>query len=351
MKKVVSALLVSALLVVPLAGCSGGQADTASSSSQEPTASSSQQGSAEKQGGTESGEHRGGGSDRGGRGGMGNAGGSVENDAEVQAMIDENASKFEQFTYEDEQTGKALEYSLYVPEGAGSGDKLPLVMYMPDSTGAGIGAEAIVQRYYGADVWVTDESQQAHPSFVLVPAFTGTATSDNWEVSDEVDMTVRLIESLESQYGIDASRLYTTGQSMGCMASLYLNSEHPGFFAASMYVSGQWDVSVLKGLEEQAFFYIVAGGDEKASAGQDEVMAMLDADGVPYSFGEWDAQADQAAQDSAAEALIAEGLSANMVRFEAGTVLAGQGGMEHMASFNYAYKLTPVRDWLFEQSL
>ena len=25
-------------------------------------------------------------------------------------------------------------------------------------------------------------------------------------------------------------------------------------------------------------------------------------------------------------------------------------GMEHMASFDYAYKLTPVRDWLFEQS-
>ena len=24
-------------------------------------------------------------------------------------------------------------------------------------------------------------------------------------------------------------------------------------------------------------------------------------------------------------------------------------GMEHMASFDFAYKLAPVRDWLFEQ--
>ena len=40
-----------------------------------------------------------------------------------------------------------------------------------------------------------------------------------------------------------------------------------------------------------------------------------------------------------------------MIRFETGTVFkAGQTGMEHMASFNYAYKLTSVRDWLFEQS-
>lgn len=277
-------------------------------------------------------------------------GGRARNDAQSQEVVNANAAKFEQYVYEDEQTGKTLEYSLYVPEGIGSGDKLPLVMYMPDLTGSNIGAEAIVRQYFGANVWVTDEFQQKHPSFVLVPAFMGMATSDSWQVSDEVDMTIRLIENLESRYTIDEARIYTTGQSMGCMASLYLNSKHPDFFAASIYVSGQWDISVLKVLEAQKFFYIVAGGDKKASTGQDEVMAMFDADGVPYSFGEWDAQDDQAAQDAAAEALIAEGLSANMVRFETGTVLKGQGRMEHMASFNHAYKLGPIRDWLFDQS-
>ena len=39
-----------------------------------------------------------------------------------------------------------------------------------------------------------------------------------------------------------------------------------------------------------------------------------------------------------------------MIRFETGTVLNGEGGMEHMACFNYDYKLTAVRDWLFEQT-
>ena len=48
--------------------------------------------------------------------------------------------------------------------------------------------------------------------------------------------------------------------------------------------------------------------------------------------------------------LLAEGLNANMIRFETGTVFKeGESGMEHMASFNYGYKLTAVRDWLFEQ--
>ena len=138
---------------------------------------------------------------------------------------------------------------------------------------------------------------------------------------------------------------------MGCMSSLYLNSKYPDLFAASLYVSGQWDISVLSGMENQKFFYVTAGGDEKASGGQDEVMAMFDADGVAYSYGTWSAQDSAEAQDAAVETLLQEGLDANMIRFETGTVFkAGQTGMEHMASFNYAYKLEVVRDWLFEQS-
>jgi predicted peptidase len=103
-------------------------------------------------------------------------------------------------------------------------------------------------------------------------------------------------------------------------------------------------------MENQKFFYVTAGGDEKASGGQDEVMAMFDADGVAYSYGTWNDQDSAEDQDAAVAELVAEGLDANMIRFETGTVFKeGQTGMEHMASFNYAYKLTAVRDWIFEQ--
>ena len=52
--------------------------------------------------------------------------------------------------------------------------------------------------------------------------------------------------------------------------------------------------------------------------------------------------------------MLAEGNSANFVTFTAGTTLAeGQTAMsgagEHMTSFDYAYKLEAVRDWLFAQ--
>lgn len=291
----------------------------------------------------------------GGRGGMGGpggmGGGMTQNDEEIQAVLDANASKFQQFTFTDDETGISFEYSLYVPENYDPSQSYPLIMFIPDSTGAGKSAAQIVQQYFGATVWATDEEQAKHASFVLVPAFTGTVTTDNWEADPQIDATVKLIEQLEGEYSIDADRLYTTGQSMGCMSSLYLNSEYPDLFAASLYVSGQWDISVLSGMENQKFFYVTAGGDEKASGGQDEVMAMFDADSVAYSYGTWNAQDSSEVQDAAVAELLAEGLNANMIRFETGTVFKeGQTGMEHMASFNYAYKLTAVRDWLFEQS-
>ena len=158
------------------------------------------------------------------------------------------------------------------------------------------------------------------------------------------------LNGLMADYRIDTDRLYTTGQSMGCMTSLYLNSKYPDLFAASLFVSGQWDISVLQPLEEQKFFYITAGGDEKASGGQDEVRVMFDADGVGYSYGTWNAQNLQEEQNAAAESLIAQGYQANMIRFEKGSVLTEGSGMEHNASFNYGYKIPAVRDWLFAQT-
>ena len=281
------------------------------------------------------------------RGGMGS---SVENDEQTQAVIDEVKDKFTQFTFTDTETGTELDYSLFIPEGYDESQEYPLIMFIPDASGSGKTAKELVEQYYGGDIWATESEQEKHPSFVLVPAFTGTVTDDNWNTSDEIETAVKLIASLQEEYKIDANRIYTTGQSMGCMTSLYLNSVYPDLFAASLFVSGQWDISVLSPLEDTKFFYITAGGDEKASGGQSEVMEMLNMDAVPYSYGTWDAQNSEEEQNAATMDLLAEGNDANFIRFETGTVLTGSQGMEHMASFNYAYKIEAVRDWLFQQS-
>lgn len=175
------------------------------------------------------------------------------------------------------------------------------------------------------------------------------------ENSSQIDVAMRLLQSLTETYSIDTNRIYTTGQSMGGMTSFHLSIEYPDFFAAYLFVGSQWDTSLLSGLEQENFFYVVSTGDPKASAGQAELLALFDADGAAYSHSEWSAQDDAETQKAAVAAMLAEGNSANFVTFTVGTTLAegqtaGGGAGEHMTSFDYAYKLEAVRDWLFEQS-
>lgn len=288
---------------------------------------------------------------RGGRGGPGGGmgGSQMESDPEVQAVLDAAGSKFTQDTFTDPDTGFALEYSLYVPADYDESVEYPMIMFIPDSSGSGKSAAEIVEQYYGAAIWASDEEQEKHESFVVVPAISETVVDDEWNTSDQIETAVKLIDSLKEKYSIDEDRLYTTGQSMGCMTSLYLNSKYPDLFAASLYVSGQWDISVLENMENQTFFYITSAGDAKASGGQSEVMDMFEGDGVAYSYGEWNCKDE--GQNEMAEALMAEGLPANMIRFEAEFTddSGNQQALTHMLSFNYAYKIEAVRDWLFEQ--
>ena len=213
----------------------------------------------------------------------------------------------------------------------------------------------VLTQGWGGLIWATEAEQAKHPSFVLVPVFTDTVVDDSFNHSEQIDIAVRLIQTLTEAYSIDPNHLYTTGQSMGGMTSFYLNIAYPDLFAASIFVGSQWDNSLLGVLEDKSFFYIVSAGDPKASVGQAGLMEVFDADGAAYSHAEWSAQDDVEAQNAAVAAMLAEGNSANFITFtEGSTVAEGQsassGAGEHMTSFDYAYKIEAVRDWLFEQS-
>ena len=297
------------------------------------------------------GGRNGGGNMRGGMGG----GVDKSNDAELQAMIAEVAPKFQLLTYADTESGTELQYQLFVPESYDPSGSYPLIQFIPDSSVVGKGADAVLTQGWGGLVWATEAEQAKHPAFVLVPVFTETIVDDNFNHSAQIEVALRLIQSLTEEYAIDTNRLYTTGQSMGGMTSFYLNATYPDFFAASLFVGSQWDNDVLNVLEDKPFFYIVSAGDPKASAGQAGLMAVFDVDDADYSHAEWGAQDDAEAQNANVAAMLAEGHNANFVTFTAGTTLAkgqsaGGGAGEHMTSFDYAYKIEAVRDWLFAQS-
>ena len=286
----------------------------------------------------------------------GNGGGTDKSgDAELQTMIAEVAPKFRLLTYEDAETGTALQYQLYIPENYDETQSYPLIQFIPDSSVVGRGTDYVLTQGWGGLIWAAEEEQAKHPAFVVVPVFTETVVDDSFNHSGQIDVAMRLLQSLTETYAIDTNRIYTTGQSMGGMTSFYLSTAYPDFFAAYLFVGSQWDTEVLTGLEQEDFFYVVSAGDPKASAGQAELLDLFDADGAACSHSEWSAKDDAETQNSAVAVMLAEGNSANFVTFTLGTTLAegqsaGGGAGEHMTSFDYAYKLEAVRDWLFEQS-
>ena len=274
-----------------------------------------------------------------------------DSDSVFVALKKETLGKFKQFTFSDSQTGKTMEYNLLVPEGAEAGEKLPLVLFMADASTVGKEVTTPLTQGYGALEFASDRDQRLHPSFVLVPQYTDWAVQDDWSITDEVEMTIRLLDAVCKEYNVDTSHLYTTGQSMGGMMSFYFNITHPDLFAASLFVSSQWDTSKMQDFGKKHFFYIVAGGDQKASGGMKDLEEILKENDARIESASRSAKLSSQDQERLAEQLIARGSNINFILWETGSVLPESGqGMEHMASFDYGYKIAAVRDWLFQQS-
>ena len=274
-----------------------------------------------------------------------------DSDSTFVDLKNETLAKFKQFTFEDAETGKTMEYNLLVPAGYDGTKGFPLVLFMADASTVGKDVTAPLTQGYGALEFASGRDQAAHPSFVLVPQYTEWAVQDDWSTTDEVEMTIRLLQAVCKEYKVDTNRLYTTGQSMGGMMSFYFNITHPDLFAASLFVSSQWDTSKMKDFGKKHFFYIVAGGDQKASGGMRDLTEVLKDQNAKVDSASWSAKLPQAEQERLAEELIAKGGNINFIKWESGSVLPETGrAMEHMASFDYGYKITAVRDWLFTQS-
>ncbi|MCC8035298.1 MAG: hypothetical protein LIO77_05110 [Rikenellaceae bacterium] len=272
-------------------------------------------------------------------------------DARLQALLSETVGKFGRYEYFDEQTGKSLSYNLFIPDGYEPGRQYPLVMFIADASTAGKELSAPLTQGYGGIIWAGSRDQSKHPSFVLVPQYTTVTVGDDFSTSYEVDMTIRLLEKLVDEYDVDRSRIYSTGQSMGGMMSMYFNITYPGLFAASVFVACQWDTSKMAGFARDKFFYIVAAGDSKAPKGMEALEEVLEKEGAEFGKAGWSAKLPLARQEEKVRELLSEGHDINFIVFTARSVLPESGqGSEHMYSFDHAYQLDEVRDWLFRQS-
>ena len=99
------------------------------------------------------------------------------------------------------------------------------------------------------------------------------------------------------------------------------------------------------------FTFITAGKSGKSFTNVLALEKAVKESGRSCAFAEWSARLPLSEQNKLANALFAKGAPVNIINFTPKSVLPPDGmGSEHMYSFDCAYRLKSVQEWLFRQS-
>lgn len=246
---------------------------------------------------------------------------------------------------------EGLKYNLFIPRDYDSRKKYPLVQFIHDAGPTGSDPRLTLTQGIGAVVWTTEEEQKKHSCFVFAPQFDGAPiVDDNWNVDSRLEIAKSALDQIVADYSIDTTRIYTTGQSMGCMSSIVLNIRYPEFFAASLLIAGQWDEQGIEGLEKQHLWMINSQGDAKAFPIMNQMNVVMEHRGAKIVHHVWRADLSQQEYKEIADTLIATGANIIYTPYLIETVADGwhsNGGEHHVNTWRTAYGIEAVREWLF----
>lgn len=250
------------------------------------------------------------------------------------------ADDFKQLSFQDAETGIELGYNLFVPKDMEPGKKYPMVLFIHDASGAGKAIRNPLLQGNGATIWATPESQAKHPCFVVAPQFAQVTVDDDFNTTDDLTACINLIDALIKEYNIDADRVYTTGQSMGCMSSYVLMLRRPDLFASAMLVAGQWNPEVMAPLAKKNLWLLSCKGDVKSSEGVAAAIEVWKQNGATVIEQEWPLDTTAEARAKEVNGMLRRGGNIHYTHFAGGS---------HNNTWRKAYYIDGVRDWLFAQ--
>ncbi len=275
---------------------------------------------------------------------------------------------FHRMTYTDRETGLYVHYNIFLPEKYDKASAYPLVLFLPDVTSTGTNPELPLVQGIGGLVWTAKEWQEHFPAIVVVPLYREAILDHvyGYTTTGYVALTKNFVGFLCSEYAVDSSRIYGTGQGMGCEALMSIASEDPGFFTACMFVSGQWDVNRLEALKDQKFICFAAEDDRGAYRCSQRLMDRFAAQGVGYAYSIWNGDWEPYDRTLSGIKLTVSETGHYFVFWRTGTIVADDEELKqaeklmekitmanpavHVASFNAAYRCVAVMEWLFSQA-
>lgn len=253
---------------------------------------------------------------------------------------------------------KSVFYNLYIPKNYDPAKKYPMVFFMPDAGPNGNDAKLALSQGIGATCFATPEEQAKHPCFILaaqIPAGV-MLTTDEYTVSDEFEDVVELIKKTIAEYSIDTDRVYTTGQSQGCMSSCELMWRYPDLFAAAMPIAGHWDLDKMTSLTNSKFFFGLSEGGLKEYPSFNAITDGLEAKGVKVCRVRLNFRDGWEVNDAKVREAMGDPAQAQVVYviFDKDTAFPDDGKerpfiAHHNRGWELTYQLESARDWLFAQ--
>lgn len=261
---------------------------------------------------------------------------------ECQEVLEPLADRFTQHVFRCERNGRELPYNLYLPEGYDGKERYPLVMFIHDRGGNSPEVKMTLRQGIGAVTWVSRQAQAKRPCIVLAPQFERVPCGDG--EPDMLEAAFDLVEYIMETYAVDRTRVYATGQSMGCMSSIEMGIRRPDFFTAFLLVAGQWDPQAMTALNHKKLFIIVSRGDPRAYSGMNESLAVMEQGGARVQRAHWDQDGGVVPEEqvSALRALPGN-IHYAVLKTEKRDISC------HMDTWKVAYGIEGVKEWLFEQ--
>ncbi|MDO5638947.1 MAG: PHB depolymerase family esterase [Neisseria sp.] len=271
-------------------------------------------------------------------------------------LINEVVDEFTQHEFTDPATGIVVKYNLYTPKDMEAGERYPLVMFIHDAGSTNTNVLNTLLQGNGATVWAEPSSQAKQKAFVLAPQYDHEIVNDKSDNPPDLDPTINLIKSLTAQHPIDTNRLYATGQSGGGMMSIALNIKYPDFFAASYLVASQWAADKTPPMAKNKLFILVSQDDTKAYPGENAITAELEKYGAKVGRAVWNGNSTPAEFASDVQSLLAQGGNIHYAAIKSGTLPAQlkdpnstNRGQAHRGTWEIAYNIEGIRDWLYRQ--
>jgi predicted peptidase len=191
-----------------------------------------------------------------------------------------------------EDRGFTLPYRLLKPKDYDATQKYPLVVFLH---GAGErGNDNFKQLVHGMNDFASDEIMAKYPAFVIAPQCPDdrkwvevdwTLESHTLPESPSVSLeaTSHLIDALQKEFPIDASRIYLTGLSMGGYGAWDMLARQPELCAAAVPICGGGDPAVAARFKDVPLWAFHGDQDTavKPKRSREMIAALKAAGGTP----------------------------------------------------------------------